>query len=211
LLVDDHPITRQGLRVLFNQQTDLEICGEADDGALGFELACTLKPDIIIIDVSLKSQSGIELVKNIKARVPDARMLVLSMHDENVYAERAMRAGAMGYAMKHEDSERLIEAVRIIVRGGIHLSAAMKEKMLHRYVNKRGDPAEFSIDTLSDREMEVLQAIGNGFSSREVAKKLNLSTKTIDSYREHLKKKLNLDTGADVVRYAIEYVRNSNG
>lgn len=208
LLVDDHPITRQGMKALINQQPNLEVCGEADNAPQAIELVGKLHPDLAIVDIALKTTNGIELTKNIKAQSPDVPVLIVSMHDEGVYAERALRAGAMGYLMKQEASEKVVVAIQRVLRGEIYLSDKIKEKMLHRLVNRKGDPRIFSIDTLSDREMEVFHLIGNGYSTRQIAQKLNLSSKTIDSYREHLKLKLNLESGAELVRHAIQWARN---
>lgn len=208
LIVDDHPITRQGMKALVNQQPNLEVCGEADNAPYAIELVGKLQPDLAIVDIALKTTNGIELTKNIKVQAPNLPVLIVSMHDEGLYAERALRAGAMGYLMKQEASEKIIAAITRLLQGEIYLSDKIKEKMLHRFVNKKGDNMVFSIDTLSDREMEVFQLIGNGYSTRQIAQKLNLSSKTIDSYREHLKLKLNLDSGAELVRHAIQWARN---
>ncbi len=208
LLVDDHPITRQGMKALVNQQSNLEVCGEADNAAYAIELVGRLQPDLAIVDIALKTTNGIELTKNIKVQAPNLPVLIVSMHDEGLYAERALRAGAMGYLMKQEASEKIIAAIQRLLQGEIYLSDKIKEKMLHRFVNKKGEGMVFSIDTLSDREMEVFQLIGNGYSTRQIAQKLNLSSKTIDSYREHLKLKLNLDSGAELVRHAIQWARS---
>lgn len=209
LIVDDHPITRQGMKALVNQQSNLEVCGETDTAALAVDLVEKLKPDLAIIDISLKTTNGIELTKDIKARAPNLPILVVSMHDEALYAERALRAGAMGYVMKQEAGEKVAVALQHLLRGDIYLSNKMKEKMLHRFVNKKSDGMVFAIDTLSDREMEVFQLIGNGYSTRQIAQKLNLSSKTIDSYREHLKLKLGLESGAELVRHAIQWGRTT--
>lgn len=207
LLVDDHPITRQGLKALVNQQPNLEVCGETDTAAQAIDLVSSLQPDLAIVDVALKTTNGIELTKNLKAHSPNLPILVVSMHDEALYAERALRAGAMGYVMKQEAGEKVALAIQHLLRGEIFLSAKMKERMLHRFVNKKREGMVFAIDTLSDREMEVFQLIGNGYSTRQIAQKLGLSSKTIDSYREHLKLKLGLETGADLVRHAIQWAR----
>ena len=207
LLVDDHPITRQGLKALVNQQLNLEVCAETDNAAHAVELLTTCEPDLAIVDVSLKATNGIELTKNLKAQAPNLPILVVSMHDEALYAERALRAGAMGYVMKQEAGEKVALALQHLLRGEIFLSDRMKEKMLHRFVNHKREGMVFSIDTLSDREMEVFQLIGNGYGTRQIAQKLGLSSKTIDSYREHLKQKLGLATGADLVRHAIQWAR----
>jgi DNA-binding NarL/FixJ family response regulator len=209
-LVDDHPITRQGVQVLINQEPDLEVCGEADSAPKAFDLLQKSKADLAVIDISLKTTSGIELTKNLRVLLPDLPILIMSMHDENLYAERALRAGAKGYVMKQEASDSILVAIRRILAGELYLSEKMKEKMLHRLVHNRKDEVVFSIDTLSDREMEVFQLIGNGFSTRQIATKLNLSVKTIDSYREHLKLKLHIEKGADLVRHAIQWVKSEN-
>ena len=207
LLVDDHPITRQGLKALVNQQLNLEVCAEADSAAQAVEMLTKFQPDLAILDVSLKATNGIELTKNLKAHSPDLPILIVSMYDESLFAERALRAGAMGYVMKQEAGEKVILAIQHLLRGEIFLSSRMKEKMLHRFVNHKREGMVFSIDTLSDREMEVFQLIGNGYSTRQIAEKLGLSSKTIDSYREHLKQKLGLASGSDLVRHAIQWTR----
>jgi len=208
LLVDDHPVTRQGVAVLINQEHDLVVCGEASSAPAAIELVQKEKPDLAIVDITLKTTSGIELLKNMRALAPQMPVLVMSMHDESLYAERALRAGAMGYIMKHEASDKVLLAIRRVLSGELFLSDKMKEKMLHRLVHNRKEEVVFSMDTLSDREMEVFQLIGNGYSTRQIAQQLNLSVKTIDSYREHLKVKLGLKAGADLVRHAIQWVRS---
>lgn len=210
LLVDDHPITRQGVGVLINQEPDLEVIGEADSAPGAIALLHKQPADLAIIDITLKTTNGIELMKHIRVLAPDMPVLVMSMHDEGVYAERAMRAGARGYIMKQEASSRVLAAIRTVLSGELHLSDRMKERMLHRLVNNRKEEVRFSIDTLSDREMEVFQLIGEGYSTRQVAAKLNLSVKTIDSYREHLKLKLQLESGKDLVRYAIQWMKGAS-
>lgn len=207
-LVDDHPVTREGVRVLIDQEPDLVVCGQADSAPAALQLIQRLKPDLAVVDITLKTTSGIELMKNVKALLPDLPVLIMSMHDESLYAERALRAGAKGYVMKHEASDRILTAIRSVLAGDLYLSEKMKEKMLHRLVRSRKNEVVFTIDTLSDREMEVFQLIGNGFGTRQIADKLNLSVKTIDSYREHLKLKLRLEKGSDLVRHAIQWVRS---
>ena len=208
LLVDDHPLTRHGMKALISQQPNLEIVGEADSAPRALELVEKLKPNLAIVDITLRSTNGIELTKGMRAQAPDLQVLIVSMHDENLYAERALRAGAMGYLMKHEASEKIITAIQRIQQGEIYLSDRIKEKMLHRFVNHKTDELVSPIDTLSDREMEVFQLIGNGYGTRLIAQQLNLSIKTIDSYREHLKLKLNLESGSELVRYAIQWMKS---
>ncbi len=210
LLVDDHPITRQGVAALINQEPDLMVCGEADSAPRALEMITKLLPDLAVIDISLKSVNGLELMKNIKVMMPKLPVLVMSMHDEALYAERALRAGAQGYIMKQEASEKILTAIQRVLKGELYLSDKMQEKMLHRIVNAKQNEPGFSIDKLSDREMEVFQLIGNGFSTRQIATQLNLSVKTIESYREHLKLKLALETGSDLVRYAIQWMKSQS-
>ena len=207
-VVDDHPVTRAGISALLSQQSAFHVCGEADSAPKAIDLIPKLVPELAIVDISLKTTSGIELIKNLHSLSPGLKILVLSMHDENLYAERALRAGAKGYVMKDQAYETLVTAVRRVLEGELYLSERMKERMLHRFVNNKSDELTFSIDSLSDREMEVLVHIGNGYSTRQIASKLNLSVKTIDSYREHLKIKLRLAKGADLVRHAIQWVKS---
>jgi DNA-binding NarL/FixJ family response regulator len=207
-LVDDHPVTRAGVGTLLNQQTNFHVCGEADSAPKAIDLIPKLNPELAIIDISLKTTSGIELIKNLNALAPGLKVLVLSMHDENLYAERALRAGAKGYVMKDQAADTLIGAVKRVLSGELHVSEKMKERMLNRFGSNKRDELTFSMDSLSDREMEVLVHIGNGYSTRQIATKLNLSVKTIDSYREHLKIKLRLAKGADLVRHAIQWVKS---
>jgi DNA-binding NarL/FixJ family response regulator len=207
LLVDDHPITRQGVAVLINQEPDLEVIGEADSAPAAIAFLQKQPVNLAIIDITLKTTNGVELMKHIRTLAPDLPVLVMSMHDESIYTERAIRAGARGYIMKQEASSRILTAIRTVLSGELYLSDRMKERMLHRFVNNRKEKVGFSMDSLSDREMEVFQLIGNGFSTRQIASKLNLSVKTIDSYREHLKLKLPLEAGKDLVRFAIQWMK----
>jgi DNA-binding NarL/FixJ family response regulator len=208
LLVDDHPITRQGVAALISQDPSLFVCGEADNGPRALELVTKVAPALAVIDISLKSSNGLELMKNLKILAPKLPVLVMSMHDEALYAERALRAGAQGYIMKQEASEKILAAIQRVLKGELYLSEKMQEKMLQRIVKAKPEEPGFAIDTLSDREMEVFQLIGNGFSTRQIATQLNLSVKTIESYREHLKLKLALETGSDLVRYAIQWMKS---
>ena len=207
LIVDDHPITRHGLKALVNQQPNVEVGAEAESAAQAMEMLDQFKPDLAIIDVSLRTTNGIELTKDLKARLPGLPILVVSMNDEATYAERALRAGAMGYVMKQEAGDKVALAIQHLLRGELFLSKRMKEKLLHRFTHTTREDVVFAIDTLSGREMEVFQLIGNGYSTREVAEKLGLSSKTIDSYREHLKVKLDLASGVELVRHAIQWAR----
>lgn len=210
VLIDDHPVTRLGIAAVVNHQPDLEVVAETDNAAHAVQLVTTKAPAVAVVDISLKTTNGIELIKNLAAAAAGVALLVVSMHDENIYAERALRAGARGYLMKQEASEKIVHAIRTVLKGEIYLSEAMRNRLLYRLVDKKKSDAVFPIDTLSDREMEVFQLIGQGFTTRQIAERLNLSVKTIDSYREHLKQKLNLTSGAELVRHAIEWVKGSS-
>lgn len=207
-IIEDHPITRQGLKALINQQLNLTVCGETDSPTDALEQVSALQPDLAVVDVSLKGTSGIELMKSLRERCPAMIMLVVSMHDEALFAERALRAGAMGYVMKNEAGDKIAVAIQHVLRGELYLSSKMKDRVLHRFVSKKNEGLVFAMDTLSNRELEVFELIGNGFSTRQIADKLNLSSKTIDSYREHLKLKLGLENGAELMRHAIQWVRS---
>lgn len=207
-LVDDHPVTRHGLRTLITSDGRYAVCGEVDSAPRALEAMGRLTPDVAIVDVALKSTNGIELTRGLRAQSPRTEVIIVSMHDENVYAERALRAGAMGYLMKHEASEKILQAIDEVLRGNVYLSTPMKEKLLRRYVSQRSDRQASPIDKVTDREMEVLHLLGEGYSTREIANLLKLSVKTIDSYREHLKVKLNLPTSGDLMRYAVQWMRN---
>jgi DNA-binding NarL/FixJ family response regulator len=204
-LVDDHPIVRQGLTLLINQESDLVVCGEAESAwSVGAALA-TLNPDVLVLDISLNGPDGIDLLKNI--RLTDARLpiLVLSMHDESVYAERALRAGANGYIMKQEATEMVLVAIRRILQHEVYISDRMASRMLRQMVSKSASPQAASIASLSDRELEVFRLIGDGHGTREIAEALHLSIKTVESYQAHIKDKLVLPSARALVQRAIEW------
>jgi DNA-binding NarL/FixJ family response regulator len=208
ILVEDHPIVRQGLAQLINLQPGLTVIGEAESAAKALELIRANKPDLVILDVSLPKTNGLELIKQVKAEKPNLPMLVISMHDEMLYAERALRAGARGYVMKKEPSEKMLLAINRVLRGEIYVSDRMKQKMLQHLVNNQvPDESGSPLDHLSDRELEVFQLLGNGFATRQIAEQLNLSVKTIESYRENLKLKLNVKTGAELIQHAIQWMK----
>jgi DNA-binding NarL/FixJ family response regulator len=210
LLVDDHPIVREGLVELILRRKDLEVCGVTGNGHEAFELVRRLKPDLAVIDIALNGVSGIELLKALKLEVPQLALLVLSMYDEGLYAERALRAGALGYIMKQEASELILKAIDSALKGEVYLSDRMKEKLLHHLVEAPTGKEGFSVDRLSDRELEVFQLIGNGFATRQIAERLHLSIKTIESYRESLKQKLQFKHGAELVQQAIRWARSQS-
>ncbi len=203
LIIDDHPIVRERLGELINQESDLMVCGEADDGASAMEAINKTVPDLALVDISLKDTYGIELVKDIKAQHPKLLTLVLSMHEESLYAERAIRAGARGYITKQEASRKVIGAIRLVLGGGIYASEKMAGILLGRVA---GDPKGNGTptDRLSDRELEVFQLLGSGLAVREIAKRLHISVKTVEAHRTHIKEKLNFRTSPELLRYAIQ-------
>ncbi|MEO6875749.1 MAG: response regulator transcription factor [Opitutaceae bacterium] len=210
-LVEDHPITRAGLSALISREPDLFMCGEADNAPTALTMIARLQPSLVVADITLRTSNGIELMKNLSAIGPDLRILALSMHDEVVYAERAIRAGARGYLMKQEATEKIVPAIRVLLSGEIYLSDAVKIRLVANLASgRKAGQTTFPMETLSDREMEVFNLIGNGFATREIAGRLHLSTKTIDTYREHLKIKLSLKSGAELVRQAILWSRSEN-
>jgi DNA-binding NarL/FixJ family response regulator len=203
MLVDDHPVMREGLAQLINHESDLSICGQYEDAAQAFAAVATLCPDLAIIDLSLKGSSGLELVKNIRASHPKIRILVLSMYDESLYAERVLRAGAAGYIMKQEASEKVLDAVRQVLAGAVYVSEKMGSKLMHQLVGGKPSQGVSSIERLSDRELEVFGLIGQGKGTRQIAEILHLSVKTIESHRAHIKEKLSLKDSNELVHTAI--------
>ena len=208
LLIDDHPILRKGLAELINQESDLTVCGEAEEAPKAFEAVGLLNPDVALVDISLQGGNGLELIKNIKARWPDLPLLVLSMHDETLYAERALRAGSLGYIMKEEAIDKVLTAIRHVIAGEIFLSDRMKGRMLNQLVGGRIKQGTSSIDNLSDRELEVFRLIGEGRGTRQIAEELRLSVRTVEAYREYIKDKLNLKNGTELVQHAFQYVHS---
>jgi len=209
-LVDDHPLIRKGLSQLLSGEADMVICGEAEDvpGALrGIEQK---GPDLIIADISLRGNNGLELIKNVKALYPHLKVLVFSMHDEVVYAQRALRAGARAYVMKQEDAEKIKAAIRRIMEGDIYVSQRVSDQLLHQIVSGTVGNSKSPVERLSDRELEVVQLIGSGLSTREIAKNLNVSVKTIESHRAHIKEKLNLKNATELVQFSVQWVEHEN-
>jgi len=207
MLVDDHPMLRHGIAELVNSEGNLEVCGEAGNMQDAFTLAGKLRPDLVIIDVSLNGNNGIELMKNLSTRYASMPLLAYSMHDETIYAERALRAGAKGYVMKQASADVLLGAIQDVLKGKMYLSKQMSEHLLGKLVGAGTSTAPIGspIEKLSDRELEVLQLMGQGLGTSQIADKLCLSVKTIETYREHLKEKLNLSSGQELLRYAIEW------
>jgi DNA-binding NarL/FixJ family response regulator len=202
-IVDDHPIVRQGLIQLISTEPDLVIAGQGEDAYQALKMIRQAKPDLTLLDISLKDTGGIELLKELRAQDPDLRVLILSMHDESLYAERALRAGARGYIMKQEAPQVLLQAIRKVLHGEVYVSDKMSALLLQRMVGNRKPDGALPMDRLTDREMEIFRMIGAGLTVKEIAEKLFLSAKTIEAHREHIKEKLSLKTSAELLRFAI--------
>jgi len=203
IIVDDHPIFRMGMGELLNQEDDFDVCGLAEDIASARKIIAEQSPDLAIIDITLAGDNGLDLVKEISARKQSLSVLVLSMHDEQVWAERAIRAGAKGYIMKKEASENVISALRNIREGKIHVSAIIMERLLDRLQLQPDKPTAPTVERLTDRELEVFRLIGAGLSTREIAEQMKLGVKTIGTYRDRVKIKLEIKTAAELIRRAV--------
>ena len=209
LLVEDHPVTREGLAQLLNQQPDLQVCGQVGTAPEALTTAELLKPDLVVVDLSLGGTSGIELVKDLASRDPTLPTLVLSVHDELLYAERALRAGAKGYIMKQEPTEQVMAAIRLVLRGGVYLSERMHDRILHLVARGAAVPEASEVDELSDRELEVFELIGRGRTTAWIAKSLHLSVSTVETHRAHIKEKLKLENATELVRCAADWVQRA--
>jgi DNA-binding NarL/FixJ family response regulator len=208
LVVDDHPIVRQGLALLINREPDLVVCGEAEEATGAMHVLASARPDVLIVDISLNGPDGLDLLKNIRTTHPALPVLILSMHDETIYAERALRAGANGYIMKQEATEKVLVAVRRILNGEIYVSDHIANKMLKHYITGAGSLRNSSIADLSDRELEVFRLIGEGHGTRQIAEELHLSIKTVESYQAHIKEKLSLRSARELMQHAIQWNMN---
>jgi DNA-binding NarL/FixJ family response regulator len=211
LLVDDHPLVREWLANLINEQRDLHVCGEASNAPQAFEMIGVEKPDIVIVDISLEDGSGIELIKSVKASHLGVAMIVLSMHDESLYAERALRAGARGYIMKREATKKILQAIRSVLEGKLYISDKISAAMAEKFVEGRpvalGSPAE----QLSDRELEIFQLLGHGRNTRQIADHLHIGFKTVQTYCARIKEKLELDNATQLLHEAIRWNENPAG
>jgi DNA-binding NarL/FixJ family response regulator len=207
LIVDDHPAVREALAIRIANIPDLQVCGEAADLADALKLVAEVKPDLAVIDISLKTGDGLDLIKRIKARDETVRILVWSMHSESLYAERALRAGAQGYITKEQATGQIVEAIRQVLDGKVYLSQGMTEKLLQRTVGEGGASLGHSpVEALSDRELEVLRLIGKGVKTAEIANQLHLSIKTVETYRDRIRQKLGLSDGTNLIRFATQWV-----
>ncbi len=205
VLVDDHPAVREGLAESINRETGLTVCGQADDQAAALRVVESTRPDLVVIDLTLKTSSGLELIKDIHARWPGVLVLVVSMHDENLYAERVLRAGARGYITKQEATHKVIEAIRHVLAGGIYLNPKMSSTILARVAERPEKVADSITSRLAERELEVFEMTGRGLSTREIAQQLHIDTKTVDTYRTRIKQKLGLDSSSALLKLAIEW------
>jgi DNA-binding NarL/FixJ family response regulator len=205
-IVDDHPVIRRGLSQIIEDLDDMQTAGEARDADEALNKIARDQPDLVLIDVSLGDRGGIELIKELKSRYPELKMLVLSMHDESLFAERAVRAGALGYVNKNEPTETLVAAIRQVLTNQIFLSARLTNRIVQRAASGADQQAVSPIESLSDRELEVFEMIGQGMITKQIAARLNLSTKTIETYRENIKTKLNLNNSSELMRHAVQWV-----
>jgi len=204
-IVDDHPIVRSGLAQLINQEADLHVCGEAADATAALDGIDALKPDVAVVDLSLHGPDGLELVKNLRARHNAVPVVILSMHDESLYAERALRAGARAYLMKQEAPEQVLVALRQVLAGEVYVSHRMASRLLGQMSGARPAAGDSPLTALTDRELEVFRRIGRGHGTRRIAEELRLSVKTVESYRMHIKEKLGLHSAVELVRTAVEW------
>ncbi|HEX4121905.1 MAG TPA: response regulator transcription factor [Verrucomicrobiae bacterium] len=207
-LVDDHPLVREWLTQLIQRESDLVICGEAEDTQEALQKIDETKPEIVIADITLKTTHGLELVKDLQSRMPALPVLVLSMHDESLYAERVLRAGARGYITKQEATKRILLAIRQVLSGQIYISEKMASRMVHKMVLGRAEEQKSPIERLTDRELEVFQLIGRGQGTRRIAEELHLGIKTVESYRARIKEKLKLEDGTQLLQHAIQWVHS---
>jgi DNA-binding NarL/FixJ family response regulator len=207
--VDDHAVVRSGLAQLINLQPDLVVCGEADDAPVALSRLANLRPQIAIVDISLKKDvSGIELIKTLADQYPKLLVLVLSMYDEAIFAERALRAGARGYVMKAEAPEILLKAIRAVLRGEIFVSDAFSKRIVSQTIGARSGASRLPQELLTDRELQVLQSLGQGLGAGRIASKLRLSVKTVETYRTRIRQKLNIPDAAALLEFAVQWVRS---
>jgi DNA-binding NarL/FixJ family response regulator len=211
IVVDDHPIVRQGLAQMINREPDLVVCGEAEEARSALQSIAALKPDIVVIDISLSGPSGLEILKTIRQTDPRLKVLILSMHDETIYAERALRAGANGYIMKQEATEMVLVAMRRILGGEVYVGNRVASRMLRQLVGGAPKALQSPVDDLTDRELEVFRLIGEGHGTRQISDELHLSIKTVETYQSHIKEKMGLKNARELVQYAIQWVLGENG
>ena len=210
MIVDDHPIVRKGIRALLEQESDLVVCGEAESLGEALKVREKAGPDVMIVDIALKGSDGLELIKSVRYQDESVAILVMSMYDESLYAERALRAGANGYIMKEAVDNNIVNAVRCILGGEVYVSEVVRQRILQGLSSTRTDVHASPVDGLSDRELEVFRLIGSGRGTRQIAEQLHLSVKTVETYRAHIKEKLNLHNASELVRAAVQWVDSQN-
>ncbi len=210
MIVDDHPLFRKGLEQLIHSDSAFAVCGEVNNASEAMDVIRKLNPDLAIVDLSLPGANGIELIKNIRAEFPKLPILVLSMHDESLYALRALRAGAEGYVMKHEAMANVIQAIHEVFNGRPYLSPAMAAQVITKFAHRGSQSEADAVERLSDRELEILELIGKGNEVHQIAKLLHLSPKTVETHRAHIKEKLNLQNARQVARFAVQWVGTRN-
>lgn len=211
LIVDDHPIVVQGIHQLIQNDATLEVCGEASDAETALSMANAKQPDVAVVDITLKKSNGLDFIKRAKQDHPHMKFLVLSMHDESVYAERALRAGASGYIMKHQAMKSILDGIHRILDGEIYISEPIAQQILQKSSWSTMAAPVDPVSRLSDREVEVFQLYGKGMKTRAIAEELNISIKTVESHREHIMQKLNFSNSAEMLRFAVEFVLKTNG
>ncbi len=211
VIVDDHPVVRKGLRMMLDSEPDINVCGEASKVKEAVEVISREDPDVVTVDLSLDGDvSGIELVKNINDNFPSSKSLVLSMHDESLYAERVIRAGARGYVMKKEAMDNVIGAIRKIMNGELFLSEEISGKIIDKLLHGSSDTMDTPVNILANKEFEVFQLMGHGFSSREIADKMEISINTIESHKRNIREKLKLKNTSELVKHAVQWVLTQN-
>jgi DNA-binding NarL/FixJ family response regulator len=211
LIVDDHPMTRAGLAHMINHQPDMIVSGETESAGQALAALEANQPDIVLLDITLPGKSGLEVIKDIKAMHPGLPVLVVSMHDESLYADRVLRAGARGYITKHEGGEKLMRAIRHVLSGKIYVSENMSAHILEIFSGGQTTPHRSSIESLSDREFEVFELIAEGLSARQIAERLHLSAKTVDAHRANIKEKLKIQTSAELISFAARWITDQSG
>ena len=210
LILDDHPITRYGLIQLINREPDLQVCGDAESTPQALAAMKSARPDLVLADITMPGRSGLEFIKDVRVEFPQVAVLVMSMHDENLYAERALRAGARGYIMKNEGGGRILEAIRQVLQGQVYLSKSMAAALLDLLTRPQSRRREATPGVLSDREFEVFELIGQGLSARQIGQQLNVSVKTVATHRQHIRQKLKMQTGPELIRQAVRWTAAQN-
>lgn len=208
ILIDDHPLMRKGVAMTLEEEIDFDVVAQASDAESSIAMFDEHKPDVAIIDISLPGMNGLELLKHVISRFPDVKCLIVSRHEEELYAERAIRAGARGYLMKVEAGDKIVQAVRQVINGGLYLSSDINQKILMNLATGSSSANQTPLEILSDRELEVFELIGNGVPTKEIAAKMHVSVKTIESYRSRIKQKLKIESASELMHHAVKWVQS---